>query len=60
MKKLKGINWKRNAQEWKNRTIRQDGRIIANETAIILTGNKLKSRFGIPLSEEEKEKEKTI
>ena len=43
MKKLKGINWKRNAQEWKNRTIRQDGRIIANETAIILTGNKLKS-----------------
>lgn len=57
---LKEINWKRNAKEWKNRAIRSDGRIIANETAIILIASFLKKRLGIPLDEDDKEKEKMI
>lgn len=60
MAKLNNINWKRNATEWKNRAIRQDGKIIANEKGIILTGNIIKKKMGIPLSDDEKEKEKLI
>lgn len=60
MIKLKEINWKRTAQEWKNRAVRKDGKINASENGIVLTGNVIKKKMGILLSEDEKEKEKLI
>lgn len=53
LQKLEEINWKRSSDIWKSRVIRNDGRIINNETAIALAGNYLKSILGIPLSEDE-------
>lgn len=57
LEKLQDINWKRNAKEWKLRTIRADGRIIANEKAIILTSNIIKKILGLPLNEDEEDRE---
>ena len=53
LKGLLNINWKRNAKEWKLRSIRPDGRIIANDKAIILTANVIKQSIGIPLNADE-------
>lgn len=60
LSKLRDINWKRSSIDWKNRAIRPNGRIIASETAILLTANQIKNKLGIALSEEEKIKEKSI
>lgn len=57
---LRDIDWKRSSKDWKNRTIRPNGRIIANETAILLTANQIKKKLGIPLTEDERSKEKTL
>lgn len=58
---LSRINWKRNCKEnWENRTIRPDGKISNNENSISLTCSKIKSLLGIPLTEEEQEKEKSL
>lgn len=54
---LRKINWKRNAKDWKMRTINVNGRIIANENATALTGNIIKKYMGISLTDDEKEKE---
>lgn len=56
--KLRDINWKRSEVSWKQRAIRNDGKILANETAIILTANIIKKHLGISLTEDELEKEK--
>ena len=37
--------------------MREDGKIINNEQAIVLTGNYIKKELGIPLSKEELKKE---
>lgn len=60
MSKLGNVDWKRTCAKWKNRAIRLDGRIIANELGVTLTGNVIKKELGIPLSKNEKEKEKLI
>ena len=60
MKKIKQINWKRNADEWKLRVIRSNGRMINNENAITLTSIVIKKTIGIPLSDEELLEEKTF
>ena len=57
LQKLKYINWRRNAKEWKLRSIRPDGRIIANDKAVLLTANVIKKCIGIPLSVDEAFKE---
>lgn len=58
---LSQINWKRNCKEnWENRTIRTDGKINNNENSISLTCSKIKTLLGIPLTEEEQEKEKNL
>ena len=49
LKKFEGIDWLRNASLWQLRTIREDGRIINSEEAIILTCNAIKTILGIPL-----------
>lgn len=51
------IDWLRNAPMWKLRTIREDGRVINNEEAIILTCNAIKTTLGIPLDAQELKKE---
>lgn len=54
---LQGINWKRNSDDWKLRTIGANGRMINNEEAITLTCNVLKGYLGLPLDEFEQRKE---
>lgn len=53
-KALETINWKRNAEEWKQRVTRNDGRIINSERASLLASNYIKTVMGLPLSEEER------
>lgn len=53
LQRLNNINWKRNSKDWKFRTIRPDGRIIANDKAVLLTSNVIKNHIGIPLDEDE-------
>lgn len=50
---LKTIDWKRNANIWKMRVVRNDGRMIINERAVMLTSNVLKMHIGIELSDDE-------
>ena len=61
MKKLKKTNWLRNnLSDWGGRVIGEYGKILSNETAVILISNKMKQILGIELSKEEKTKENTI
>ena len=53
LKGLKKIDWRRSASVWKLRTIRENGRMINNEDAIILTCNVVKKSLSIPLDEAE-------
>ena len=50
---LNRIDWRRSASVWKLRTIRENGRMINNEDAIILTCNVVKQVLSIPLDEAE-------
>ena len=54
---LKEIDWKRTASLWQLRTIRENGRMINNEDAILLTCNAIKEKIGIELDENELKKE---
>lgn len=56
--RLREIDWSRtNERNWKGRIIREDGKILANEQAVILTCNKIKELTRVPLSQEEKNRE---
>lgn len=57
LKLLSKINWRRNAKEWQLRTIKTNGRIISNNSAVLLTSNEIKNTLGIKLSKEEQLKE---
>ena len=57
---FKDIDWSRNNTLWKNRMIRNDGKIINNRDAIILTGNVIKSILGMPLTREVENKEDMV
>lgn len=57
---LQKINWKRNCEDWKLRTIRANGRMINNEEAVTLTCNVLKNHLGLPLDEFEQGKERSF
>ncbi len=57
MSQLSTINWKRNAEEWRLRVIRNNGRMINNADAIVLAGNVIKDHIGLPLTEDEKKAE---
>lgn len=52
LKRLSGINWKRNSQIWNTRVLKK-GRVLVNRKAIILTANVIKEKIGIPLDEDE-------
>ena len=49
LKGLSKVDWRRSASVWKLRTIRENGRMINNEDAIILTCNVVKQILSIPL-----------
>ena len=49
LKGLSKVEWRRSATVWKLRTIRENGRMINNEDAIILTCNVVKQILSIPL-----------
>lgn len=55
--KIADINWKRNAEEWKQRVIRSNGRMINNADAILLAGNVIKRYMSLPLTEDEQSAE---
>lgn len=56
-KALQRINWRRNADCWRLRVIRPNGRMINSETAIILAANVIKLSIGIELDADELERE---
>lgn len=60
LKKLRTIDWTRTSKLWKNRLVRSDGRINSNEEASTLTYIKIKTLLDLPLTAEEKTKEKRI
>ena len=61
LSRLREIDWLRsNDTDWLNRTIREDGKVMNNEIAILLTCSRIKSLIGITLSKEEISKENSI
>lgn len=61
LKKLRKINWKRSASEnWLNRAIRANGKVIGGAQAETMICSKVKMLLGIKLSEEELKKEKSM
>lgn len=57
LKGLSKVDWRRSAAVWKLRTIRENGRMINNEDAIILTCNVVKQILSIPLDSTEMARE---
>lgn len=57
---LCNISWLRSDPLWRERAIRDNGRMINNEEAIILTCNALKQELNIPLDEFEAKKEQVF
>ena len=55
--KLRNIDWRRSAAQWKQRCIRNDGKIMTSNKAINLTAIKIKKEIGVDLSIEEKSME---
>lgn len=56
--KLSEIDWLRSNPDWKNRVVRGNGKVQNNDEAVHLTCNKIKELIGIPLSTDEKNREK--
>ncbi len=51
---LKNINWHRNADCWYLRVIKENGRMINNERAIVLATNMIKIALHVELTDDEK------
>ena len=60
LENLRYISWLRSDPLWRERAIRDNGRMINNEEAIILTCNALKQELNIPLDESEIKKERAF
>lgn len=54
------IDWSRKNPNWLHRIIRDNGKIINNENAIILAANYIKSVISIELSSDEQKREDTL
>ncbi len=54
---LSRINWQRDNLQWVSRAVAKNGRIVMNESSVILTCNIIKKQLGIPLSEKEQQTE---
>lgn len=57
---IKRINWKRNADDWRLRVIRSNGRMINNADAILLTANVIKKYMNLPLTDDEQTAEEAF
>ena len=58
---LQKVDWLRsNTDNWLRRTIRENGKVMNNEEATMLTCAKIKTLIGLPLSKEEQAREKTL
>lgn len=57
---LQKIDWLRSNRIWVGRTIRENGKVLNSEEAIALTCAVIKREIGLPLTKEEKQKEKQI
>ncbi|PRR70324.1 DNA sulfur modification protein DndB [Clostridium thermopalmarium] len=54
LSKIQDIDWHRtNLDDWQNRVIGPNGRIVKNATYVKLTCNKIKMKLGLPLNKEE-------
>ena len=58
--KLQKIDWLRSNNIWVGRTIRENGKVLNSEEAVSLTCAVIKRELGLPLTKEEKQKEKQI
>ncbi len=58
--RLREVDWRRCAPQWKLRVLRADGRVITNNKAIVLAAIEIKKEIGLTLSEEENEKERVF
>lgn len=58
--KLKKVDWSRNNKQWLHRIIRDNGKIVNSEEASILACNLIKNILHIPLSQEERIKERMV
>lgn len=60
LSKLKNIDWLRSNPLWIGRTIRNNGKVLNSEEAIILTCSAIKLEIGLSLNKEEEQKEKQL
>ena len=61
VKRLRQVDWLRsNTDNWLLRTIRENGKVMNNEEATMLTCSKVKMLIGLPLTKEEEAREKTF
>lgn len=60
LKNLQKMDWRREADLWKDRILRPNGRVINNEEAIILTCNAIKRELTLPLDQTEESKEASL
>lgn len=60
LRKLQKIDWLRSNKIWVGRTIRENGKVLNSEEAVSLTCAVIKRELGLPLTKEEKQKEKQI
>ncbi len=58
--KLRSIDWLRTNEAWVGRTIRQNGKVLNSEEAVLLTCSLIKQKLGISLTKEEQQKEKMM
>ena len=58
--KLQTINWLRNNPAWKGRLLRDNGKVLNSEEAIALTCNEIKKQIGLPLTDEDKQRERSF
>lgn len=58
LSKLQKIDWLRSNKMWVNRAIRENGKVLFSEEAVALTCALIKMEIGLPLTKEEKQKEK--
>ncbi len=57
---LSMIDWKRSNKNWNGRIIRENGKIMNNENAVILAGNYIKQCLGMELTKDEKKREESL
>ena len=58
LSKLQKIDWLRSNKMWVNRAIRENGKVLFSEESVALTCALIKMEIGLPLTKEEKQKEK--